>query len=267
LGTARRALNSLLDRLGARMAEGRRLILAVDEFELIEEGIQDERIDAGFLPYLRAINQRHGWLALIFAGLHTLAEMGRDYRSAFYGQAEHLRVGYLGPDSVMRLITQPHPDFALEYAPDLSQELYRLTGGQPYLLQRLCWELVNRWNERFLQAEQDIPRLLVLEDLDPVLTSDFYQGAGYYFDGVWSNVTEAEQALMRLLAQRLQPARTVAKLALESGWTEDAVQSALSLLRRHDVIVDEGQGVRFASELMRRWVAQYHPAKMHGYDT
>ncbi|MCP4661248.1 MAG: hypothetical protein GY856_38075 [bacterium] len=41
-------------------------------------------------------------------------EMGRDYRSAFYGQAEHVRVGYLKRDDAFRLTTQPHPDLVWE---------------------------------------------------------------------------------------------------------------------------------------------------------
>jgi hypothetical protein len=34
------------------------------------------------------------------------------------------------------------------------------------------------------------------------------------------------------------------------------LEPALGLLRRHDVIVDDGARVRFASELMRHWVAR-----------
>ncbi len=45
LGTARRSFNALLDRLARQMA-GRRLILAVDEYEVIEEGITKGRIDS-----------------------------------------------------------------------------------------------------------------------------------------------------------------------------------------------------------------------------
>ena len=156
LGTARRSLNALLDRLDGQMA-GRRLILAVDEYELIEKGIEEGRIDPDLPSYLRAKVSQYRWLALIFAGLHTLDEMGHDYRSAFYGAAEHIRVGYLSHDDAIRLITQPHPDFALEYEPELREELYRLTYGQPYLLQRLCWELVTRWNERFLREGEIHP--------------------------------------------------------------------------------------------------------------
>jgi hypothetical protein len=256
LGTARRSLNALLDRLD-RQLTGRRLILAVDEYEVIEEGITKGRIDSDIPRYLRSKAAEYRWLVLIFAGLHTLDEMGRDYRSAFYGQAEHIRVGYLSHNDTIRLITQPHPDFALEYALDLREELYRLTYGQPYLLQRLCWELVNNWNERFLREGEFTPRTLTMDDLAPVLTFDFYQAAGYYFDGVWTNVTNAERQLMRVIAGRAEGAWTPTELSAAAGLPEDTVRASLELLRRHDVIVDEAGGVRFAAELMRRWVTEY----------
>jgi len=259
LGTGRRSLNALLRRIDKQMTGQKRLILAIDEFEIIEEGIEEKRIAPGLLPYLRSINQKYKWLGLIFAGLHTLDEMGRDYQSAFYGQAEYITVGYLTYEDAIRLITQPHPDFALEYAPELREELYRLTFGQPYLLQRLCWELVTRWNERFKKEGEATPRTLALDDLAPVLTPDLYKSAGYYFDGVWSNVTENERVLMRIMVGREQGSRTLDELAVAWGALSPGetgnVEETLKLLHRHDVIVEDESGVRFASELMRRWVA------------
>jgi hypothetical protein len=253
LGTGRRDLNALLNKLNPQMTEPKQLVLAIDEFELIETGIEEKRIDAGLLPYLRSINQKYQWLGLIFAGLHTLDEMGRDYQSAFYGQAEYLRVGYLDYNDAVQLITQPHPDFALEYAPGLLEEIYHLTSGQPYLIQRLCWELVTRWNERFLKQGETTPRILTADDLAPVLTPDFFHSAGYYFDGVWSNVTENERILMRIMAQREKGTWTAAELVEATG-TKD-LQETIDLLHRHDVILEEKGGIRIASELMRRWIA------------
>jgi hypothetical protein len=255
LGTARRSLNALLDHLDCQMI-GFRLILAIDEYEIIEKGIEDGRIDPDLPGYLRAKVSQYRWLALIFAGLHTLEEMGHDYQAAFgSAAAEHTRVGYLSHDDAIRLIAQPNPDFVLEYEPELREELYRLTYGQPYLLQRLCWELVNNWNEQFLREGESTPRILTLDDLAPVLTPDFYQAAGYYFDGVWTNVTDAERQLMRVMAGRAEGTWTPAELGEAAGLSEGAVLASLELLRRHDVIMDEGGGVRFAAELMRRWVA------------
>ena len=96
-----------------------------------------------------------------------------------------------------------------------------------------------------------------MDDLAPVLTPDFYQAAGYYFDGVWSNVTKTERQMMHVMAGRAEGAWTPAELIAAAGLPEAAVRASLELLRGHDVIVDEAGGVRFAAELMRRWVAEY----------
>ena len=50
-------LNALLDRLDPQM-EGRRLILAVDEYELAEAKIAEGKFDAGFLRYLRSMARK-----------------------------------------------------------------------------------------------------------------------------------------------------------------------------------------------------------------
>ncbi|MCP4154177.1 MAG: hypothetical protein GY757_41005, partial [bacterium] len=259
-GSGRRALNALLDSLAPQLTGKKRLLLAIDEFEVIKEELEKKHIDEGFLPYLRSCIQVHPWLGLIFAGLHRMDEMGRDYRSAFYSQVEYLRVSYLSRDDVFRLITRPGPDFALEYAPELIDELYRLTYGQPYLVQCLCWELTNRWNKRFLTQREE-PRTLTLSHLDEVLNSEFFKAAEYYFDGVWSNVTGNEQILMKVLAEAGEGGRRPGDLEeLLTGYPdfreEGAFRETLQLLLRHDVILKEKEGIRFASELMRRWVAE-----------
>jgi hypothetical protein len=71
---------------------------------------------------------------------------------------------------------------------------------------------------------------------------------------VWSNVTEAERRIMEVMASR-ENAWGQEELAAAVG--EKDLEATLRLLRRHDVIIEEeGKGLRFASELMRRWVAR-----------
>lgn len=260
LDAGRRTLDTLLDRIDTHLTESQRLILAIDEFELIENGIHDGKLDQGLLLYLRSINQEYRWLGLIFAGLHTLEEMGHDYQSAFYGQAQYIRVSYLTRDDALKLITQPHPDFSLEYEDVLIDEIYRLTFGQPYLVQLLCWELVTRWNERFLEKGDAIPRVLKLEGLEPVLTPAFYQAAGYYFDGVWGNATKNEQTLLRILARYPNPLpqKELEAAAINAGFPPDPeiMKKTLKLLSQHDIITESETGIGFAAELMRHWVQQ-----------
>ncbi len=199
-GQARLQLNALLETMDAQMQD-RRLILAVDEFEIIQNRIIEGKIEAQVLDYLRAINQRFDWLGLIFAGLHELEEMGHDYQSAFFGSAKHLKVSYLKPDMARRLITQRgNRSFRLEYDPELVDALYNLTYGQPYLIQLLCWQLVEQWNERAEPEPDGIPPRLTLSDLDTVLNERFFDDADYYFDGVWGQIGETERHILKAIA-------------------------------------------------------------------
>jgi hypothetical protein len=120
---------------------------------------------------------------------------------------------------------------------------------------------VNRWNDRFLEKGESTPRELKIDDLASVLTPDFYQGAGYYFEGVWGNATENEQRLMRIIAKyenKPLSQQDLAAQAIKSGFPKgpQIMEETLKLLARHDIIASKETGIRFASELMRRWVQQ-----------
>lgn len=262
MGTGCSAFNRLLDKLAPHMTGQKRLVLAIDEFELIQEKIEDKQIHAEFLPYLRDVVQEYNWLGMIFAGLHIIEEMGWDYKAAFYGQAEYIRVSFLKREDAFGLIAHPNPHrIVLEYSQDLMEELYRLTAGQPYLIQCICGELVFHWNERFEQEGEKTPRTLTLDDLSHAITSDFFESTEYYFEGVWSTITEEERVLMRIIAERQEGKWTLDELA-ETAKTHTSLEKfstlkeTLDLLKRHDVILEEDGNVRFAAELMRRWVAE-----------
>ena len=259
-GIARLALNALLERLDPQMA-GRRLTLAVDEYEIAEKKIEDGKFAPDFLRYLRGAAQRYRWLGLLFAGRQTLEDELRHYKAVFFGSAEPVRVSFLTREAVLHLIRQPSDDFALEYEDALAEELYQITNGQPYLLQRLCWELVNHWNDRFLREGEETPRVLTLADLEALLTPDFYHDfflqADYYFSGVWDEAEPDEHRLLLALATREdeQPLPR-AELIRAAGLDPDEAETAIEAALRHDLIIEEDGGFRLAVPLIRRWVAQ-----------
>jgi hypothetical protein len=239
--------------------EGRRLTLAVDEYEIAEQKIAGAKFDPGFLRYLRGAAQRYRWLGLLFAGRQTLEDELRHYKAVFFGSAEPVPVSFLKHAPALHLIRQPSDDFALEYETELAEELYTLTNGQPYLLQRLCWELVNRWNDRFLREGEKTPRTLTLADLEALLTPDFYHEfflqADYYFSGVWDEAGPDERRLLTALASREDDAplpRTA--LIQEADLSTDAAKAAIEGALRHDLIVETESGLRLAVPLMRRWI-------------
>jgi hypothetical protein len=265
-GAARLVLNALLDHLDPQMA-GRRLILAVDEYELAEAKIVAGKFDADFLRYLRSMAQQHRWLGLIFAGRQTLEDELRHYKAVFFGSAEPLKVSFLDRRDALILIRRPSDDFALEYESTLAEALYRLTHGQPYLLQRLCWELVNRWNDRFLDEGEATPRVLTRADLDALLTPAFYQDfflqADYYFSGVWDEAGPGARRLMAALASADADALAREDLLRAAGMAEAEGEAALQDALRHDFILEEEGNIRLAVPLMRRWLLEMQMARQN----
>lgn len=265
-GQARLQMNQLLEKLDSQMQQ-RRFILAVDEFEKIQNKILEGKIEADVLDYLRAINQKYGWLGLIFAGLHELEEMGRDYQRAFYGSAKNRRVSYLSREAARRLITQKGNDkFKLEYNQDLIDEIYRLTNGQPYITQLICYQLVENWNERAENSGYGIRPRLTVKDLVELLNDQFYEGdADYYFQGVWGQVTsEIEKKILVDMARWQEqnkkpedelPLMDYSNIGKITGLAGDELKNSLKNLERRDVISKNRDGkISFSSEIMRLWI-------------
>ena len=72
-----------------------RFIITIDEFEIIERKIEEEKLEIGLLEFLRGLIYEFPWLILALAGLHTLEEMRRDYWNPLFGSVTAIRVSFL----------------------------------------------------------------------------------------------------------------------------------------------------------------------------
>ncbi|MFM7715065.1 MAG: ATP-binding protein, partial [Microcystis sp.] len=135
--------NFLQDALASLPHQG--LIIALDEFEVLEELIKDNKITDTFLRVFRTWTQLSPRLGFIFAGLHTLEEMTADYFHPFFGSVYPIPVSFLSPESTRVILANPvgeDEDFPLDYTPSALDKIYQLTHGQPYLVQLIGFRLV-----------------------------------------------------------------------------------------------------------------------------
>jgi hypothetical protein len=239
--------------------EEKGLIIGLDEFEKIEELIEEGKISEDFMGFLRYLAQKSPNVAFAFAGLHTLEEMTADYFQPFFASVINIHVGFLQPGATRQILANPDEEFPLDYTPDALDQIYALTAGQPYLVQLVGFQLVRRYNDYVFEQGRPRDPVFTVEDVEAVINEpEFFKRGRYYFDGVWGQAARGasgQQAILKVLAPHPQ-GLSIDALAQATGMEEKTLQEALKTLTRHDV-VEESEGCwQIIVELFRRWILQ-----------
>jgi hypothetical protein len=216
------------------------LLLTFDEFENLGKAVEAGRLDSQIFDELRYLIQHQTRLALLFAGVQTLDELGPAW-SSYFINVKPLTIGYLNPAEAEELIRTPDPgaDFRLTYADAVVAEIMAQTRCQPYLLQLLCSAIVEESNARAtLHADTVILEAALVRALD--------QGE-LYFRNVWDEMAGPEgQPLLRQIAQ------ASTSLSLPDS-------PALARLVRRRVLTRTEAGYTVEIPLVRRWIAERAP--------
>jgi hypothetical protein len=248
----------------AKTFKSKRLIIALDEFEKIEELIDAGKLSKDFLGFLRGMVQMSSKLAFAFAGLHTLQEMNADYFQPFYASFIPISVAFLNRDATHQVLANPDPEFLLEYEPTALDHIYDLTNGQPYLTQLIGFQLVRLFNDYVFEQGKPRDRTFTIDDVRTICSGENFFTTGInYFNGVWQQASEGaahQQDILKALAPHPQ-GLTESELISQSNLPSATLQAALKTLKDHDVIrsqkTDEIVNYAIAVELFRTWVVKY----------
>jgi AAA+ ATPase superfamily predicted ATPase len=228
-----------LSQVEAALGE-RWILLCLDEYERLQEMLEDGRIDRRIFGYLRHLIQHHPQITILLSGSHTLTDLPPLW-SDYFINVRTLKIGHLKEDEARELIVRPKEDFPLIYDEDAVEHILKVTGCQPYLVQITCRDLVDILNE---QNRTHATRADAEHAFASVLTT-----AARYFDELWRgrDTDDTQRAVMRAIALRQDVRR--------SGDAE-AVNVALNRLVRRDILVKTANGYRFRVELVQRWIKQ-----------
>jgi hypothetical protein len=237
----------------------RKLIIAIDEFEQIDELIAAQKISPSFLSFLRGLVQISPQIAFAFAGLHTLEERVANYSDPFFASFIPIPVGFLSLGATRQLLANPaDPDFPLDYTPETLDNIYQLTAGQPYLTQLVGFQLVRHYNQQVFESGHTRDPIFTIDDLNTVIQDPvFFDRGRYYFTGVWNQASQDvphQQTILTALAPHLT-GLSLSELSTVTNLTLTELNAALKVLERHDVAVCEQEKWRISIELFRRWVA------------
>jgi Cdc6-like AAA superfamily ATPase len=239
----------------------KKIIITIDEFEIIENLIEQSKVDSQILDFWRSLIQTYSWFVLVFAGLHTLNEMTRDYWNPLFGSVQVIPVSYLSKKATESLIRNPSPNFNLVYTRSAVDLIYNLTYGQPYLVQHICHTLVAYFSRERSEKGFERKHEMTPEDIEVVVhMPEFYRNSNAYFDGIWEQAKEVHgEEQIQILNAISQESLSNIELSQKIGVSLEKINTALGILVQHDVIQQQGNSYNYRVELMRRWVVRKQP--------
>ncbi len=240
------------------LREGEGLIIALDEFEKIEELIAAGKLGNDFMAYLRGLVQDSPRVGFAFAGLHTLEEMSADYFQPFFASVIPIKVDFFKQATVQALLPNPGGDFPLDYDFDALDLIWHLTAGQPYLTQLIGFQLVRRYNDQVFERQQPREAKFTVADVQAVVSQpEFFAQGKPYFAGVWAQAGHDAPGQHNLLTA-LAPypdGLVLGDLQTAAGLDSATFSAALDTLEGHDVVRLSDGSAQIIVEMFRRWVS------------
>ncbi|MBD2505251.1 nSTAND1 domain-containing NTPase [Anabaena azotica] len=177
-----------------RSYPSKRFLLCLDDFERLSEVVNATSSRAP-LNFIRHLMQHQKQWILLFSGSHQLSELDA-YWSDYLINTRALRMTYLQESEAHDLITKPIEDFTNIYEPEAVNKIIQTTRCQPYLVQLLCYELVELLN-RDIRANRRQPSTAkaTLADVQEIIPIALERG-DQYFRELWTSLEESDRHLL-----------------------------------------------------------------------
>ena len=131
-----------------QLPNGRRVLIAIDEFERLQDLFPGSRLEfLQLMGLFRATIQHRRGVRLLVSGAAPFDELDGVWDDHFIS-ARQIKLPFLDLPTTAGLLTQPAPGFPPDAIPEeVAHEVYRRTGGQPYLVQVFGSLLVSLLND------------------------------------------------------------------------------------------------------------------------
>ncbi len=237
-------------------ARPRRLLLMLDEFDKLQEGI-DAGVTSPQVPEnIRYLLHTYPELSAVLAGSRRIKRLREEYWSALFGFGHRIPVSALPLEDARLLVTRP-VDGRLVYVPEARDRVVELCARQPFLIQSLC-------NRLFESAARSQRRTVTVDDVEAgagVMTED-----NEHFRTLWGYAGSERRRFLLALCAGLGD-RTPATLnLLERRLGSDGVHlhrgerlgDDLEFLRELELLelrgTRGGSAYRLAIPLMAAWM-------------
>ena len=177
-------------------AKPRRLLLMLDEFDKLQEGI-DAGITSPQVPEnIRYLLHTYPDLSAILTGSRHLKRLREEYWSALFGFGLRVPVSELPLEDARLLVTQP-VEGRLVYLPEARDRVVELCSRQPFLIQSLC-------NQIFEHAAHSDKRMVTVTERVVNTVAQEVVEDNEYFRTLWGYAGTERRRFILALCQQLE---------------------------------------------------------------
>jgi hypothetical protein len=144
------------------------------------------------------------------------------------------------------------------------EQILKMTGGQPYLVQLLCRTLVNNLNDSKKRNDA------VIDDVDEAVEEIITGGTDRFSQQIWDDAKPLERLLLSAAAGEMTR-RQLDFIGLETlcgqvegvakAFTRKQMLEALDKLVSREILEEEEMRYRFPVNLLRKWLAARFPLR------
>lgn len=205
----------------------KRLLLMLDEFDRIQEGI-DSGVTSPQVPQnIRFLMNNYTAVTAILTGSRRMTQMRKEYWSVLFGLGHKVSVTAIDEASARRLVTEPVKG-RLAYPPTLVDRIIRLCACQPFLIQRLCSQIFDRCSH----TEQAAVTSAMVEDAAQELVSGME-----HFEAFWDFAGSERARFILCIVHRLS--READAVPITLPMIEDELERSGVQFKRDELVGDE----------------------------
>ena len=176
-------------------SEGNKIIFMIDEYDIIDELFQNEKLSEGIFQLLDWM-VKHDKIDLILAGRSSINTLKTENWKNNARRFASIKLGPLERDDAIKLMKEPVKDY-IEYDDSAIEKILMLTNGYPYLIQLCCFVLVEYHNSKK-------KNVIIYADVEKTISDVIEIGSPVLMAIVLKDTTEEEQIVLRVMADFLR---------------------------------------------------------------
>jgi AAA+ ATPase superfamily predicted ATPase len=238
---------------------GRAPLLLIDEYEILENKISEGCLSRNVLTFFGGLLESER-VSFVFTGSKRLESHNAElWGSELLQKATSRKISFLTRDDTTRLVTQPLEN-KVTFAPEVLEQIYALTAGQPFYTQLICQNLVYHLNEvkKYFVESKDLETVVdgILDNPPPQLIFN------------WGEHSAEHKLTLALLAEFSQkPGRYLSTTSirhrikqskLDIVLDDAKLKTWLTDLCKDEYLLQQDYRFCFRLDLFRRWIRHDH---------